>query len=162
MYQIVGGIMSLTSLAAASMSSGMFAGAVLAIASLLNTTAGVLLLTQEPIGWRLTAVSQLVQSVGLYLPRFALCIIQGASVVTSVRFFQKASFAESLFTHVIGGSLTPVCDAAIGLRSVSLPAYGLSLNWLAGGLAIVAINRIRTAKKSTRPAVHHESVPVLR
>ena len=158
LYQIVAGASALVLLAGAAFGTGFVCGTVLVIASLLNIYAGVLLWTQELRGWRWTALSQGIQCVGLYVPSVAICIVQGASVVTNVRYFQKASFAESLFQHNIGIWVSPTCDAILGSRPASLPTYGLSVNWLAVGLVALAVCRIRKANQGVRPSTSLSSV----
>ena len=157
-YQVVGGIASLVALAGTAWQTGYFSFTVLVIASLLGICTGLFLWTREARGWRWTVVNQCVQIVGVYVPLFAFCIVQGVSFITSFHYFQRATFADSLFRNSIGVSFLPVCDALLKARPASFPTYGLSINWLAVGLAVFAMYRVKRGKPGIRSGAEQLSV----
>lgn len=158
-YQMAGGIASLVALVGTAWQTGNFSFTVLVITSLLGICAGLFLWTHEARGWRWTVVNQCVQIVGVYVPLFVLCIVQGAGFVTSFHYFQRATFADSLFRNSIGVSFIPVCDALLKARPVSFPTYGLSINWLAVGLAVFAAYRVKRGNQGIRSGAEQLSVP---
>ena len=132
---------------------GFLCAAVLLFASIISIVAGVLLWSGRRGGWGLTVVNQVVQSIGIYFPTLALQAGIGASVNGHLFFFQKATFGDSLFNETIGSSFMPNCIATIHPASALLPAYGISVNFLAIALAVFSIRHVRMANQSLEPTV---------